>query len=96
MDRSYTKGVYKNILSPNNTALTKHRLFLITRFINQSPTKKMRLRGRQTASEVRSDLRFQIYGPNMLPYVCLDCFRLILNLDEEERKEVFGFTLRRS
>ena len=32
--------------------------------------------------EVRSDLRFEIYGPNYIYYhVCLDCFDLLLNFD---------------
>ena len=42
--------------------------------INRSPTEKMMFRGHcglQTASEVRSDLGFEIYGPNNLCY----CYR---------------------
>ena len=61
--------------------------------INWRPTKKMRFWGHyglQTASEVTSDIRFQIYGPNYICYhVCLDCLDLLLNFvrKKEERKK---------
>ena len=33
----------------------------------------------QTASEVKSKIRFEIFGPNYICYhVCLDCFDLLL------------------
>ena len=43
----------------------------------------------QTASEVRTDLRFEIYGPNYICYhVCLDCFDpLWTKWRKEERKK---------
>ena len=39
--------------------------------------------------EVRSDLRFEIYGPNFIYYhVCLDCLDLLLNfVRKKERKK---------
>ena len=44
--------------------------------------------------EVRSDLRFEFFGPNYIYYhVCLDCFDLLLNFDrkkEEEERRTFN------
>ena len=38
--------------------------------------------------EVRSDLRFEIYGPNYVCYhVCLNSFGLLLNFQERRKKK---------
>ena len=45
--------------------------------------------------EVRSDLRFEFFGPNYIYYhVCLDCFDLLLNFDrKKERKKEHNLSL---
>ena len=45
--------------------------------------------GLQTASEVRSDLRFEIYGPNYILcyHVCLDCFGPFWTKWRKERRK---------
>ena len=60
--------------------------------LNQRTTKKMRFWGHYglyTASEVRPDLRFEIYGQNYICYpVCLVCFDpFFLTLTEDERRK---------
>ena len=54
------------------------------------PTKKMRFWGQyglQTASEVKSKIRFEIHGPNYIYYhVRLDCFGLLWHLVRKKER----------
>ena len=56
----------------------------------------MRFRGHcglQKASEVRSDVRFETYGPNYICYhVCLDCFGPFLSFVRKKEERTFAST----